>query len=198
MDAHEPTSALTPDPAVIVGLVEKLVEGIWPRSDAERKALFQRLNFVSGASWDDAEPASALAHYSLSTQQPGEISSSWNTFNGRFLGISLQLYTDMNTDNPATRQGFEDFRQRFTTRYGEGRNPWHDPLIQACVWQVNGRRIAIRFFNLQHSGMLLTVDDAGLATASEAEIRRRGAPTHWNDSEEGTSPFNLPRMGAKS
>lgn len=177
MDAHEPTSALTPDPAVIVGLVEKLVEGIWPRSDAERRALFQRLNFVSGASWDDAEPASPLTHFALTTQQPGEISSSWNTFNGRFLGISLQLYTDMNTDNPATRQGFEDFRQHFTTRYGEGLNPWHDPLIQACVWHVNGRRIAIRFFNLQHSGMLLTVDDSGLATASEAEIRRRTLPT---------------------
>ncbi|SEE99034.1 hypothetical protein SAMN04489740_3569 [Arthrobacter alpinus] len=195
MDAQEQRSALVPDPVAIVGLVEKLIEGIWPRSEAERKSLFQRLGFTSGASWDDPVPASPLAHYALSTKQPGQISSSWNSFNGRFMGVSLQLYTSMDTDNPSTRQGYEDFRQHFATIYGEGVNPWHDPIVQACVWNVNGRRIAIRFFNLQHSGMLLTVDDAGLATAAEAEARRRNAPTHWNDSEERTSPFNLPQLG---
>lgn len=198
MDAQEPLSSLIPNPAAIVGLVEKLVEGIWPRSDYDRKALFQRLGFTSGASWDDAVPASPMVHYALATRQPGEISSSWSSYNGRFMGVSMQLYSSMSTDNPSTRQGFEDFRRQLTALYGEASNPWHDPVIPACVWNVNGRRIVIRFFNLQHSGMMLSVEDGGLAAAAETEARRRNAPTHWNDSAEGASPFNLPRMGSKS
>ncbi|MFQ4148316.1 hypothetical protein AAGW05_06415 [Arthrobacter sp. LAPM80] len=196
MNVQEQLNALVPSPAAIVGLVEKLVQGIWPRSDAERKALFARLGFTSGASWDDAVPASPLAHYSLSTKQPGEISSSWTSYNGRFMSVSMQLYTSMTTNNPVTRQGFEDFVRQFTTLYGDAATPWHDPIVQACVWNVNGRRVVLRFFNIQHSGVMLSVEDAGLATAAEAEAKRLSVHAHWNDSEEAVSPFVLPRLGA--
>ncbi|MHA7175284.1 hypothetical protein ACX80D_01380 [Arthrobacter sp. Sr24] len=199
MNAQEPTNALNPDPAAIVSLVEKLVEGMWPRSDFDRKAWFERLGFVSGAAWDEASAVPAVAHYSLRTPLAGgEISSSWTSYSGKFLGISMQLYSSMSTDNPSTREGFADIHSQLTARYGEGSNPWHDPVVQACVWNVNGRRIVIRFFNLQHSGVMVSVDDAGLATASEAEARRRNTPTHWNDSAEGVSPFAIPRRGGKS
>ncbi|WP_104110044.1 MULTISPECIES: hypothetical protein [unclassified Arthrobacter] len=198
MNAQEPTSVLNPDPAAVVGLVEKLVEGMWPRSDFDRKAWFERLGLITGAAWDEASAVPAVAHYSLRTPLAGgEISSSWTSYSGRFLGISMQLYSSMSTDNPSTRQGYESIHSQLTARYGEGNNPWHDPVVQACVWNVNGRRIVIRFFNLQHSGVMVSVDDAGLATASEAEARRRNAPTHWNNSAEGASPFSLPGMGAK-
>ena len=196
MDVQEPLNALIPNPAEVAGLVEKLVGGMWPRSDFDRKAWFERLGFVSGACWDDAATAPTVTHYSLHTPLTGELSSSWTSYSGRFLGISLQLYSSMETDNPSTRQGFEDIRSRLDALYGEAANPWHDPVVPAGVWNANGRRIVIRFFNLQHSGMLLSVDDAGLATASEAEARRRNAPSHWNDSEERVSPFNLPSRGA--
>ena len=189
---------MNPDPAAIVSLVEKLVEGMWPRSDFDRKAWFERLGFISGAAWDEATAVPTVAHFSLRTPLAGgEISSSWTSYGSRFLGISMQLYSSMNTDNPSTREGFVDIHNRLTELYGEGSNPWHDPVVQACVWNVNGRRIVIRFFNLQHSGVMVSVDDAGLATASEAEARRRNAPTHWNDSAEGASPFAIPRMGGK-
>ena len=198
MNAQEPTNVLNPDPAAIVSLVEKLVEGMWPRSDFDRKAWFERLGFISGAAWDEATAVPTVAHFSLRTPLAGgEISSSWTSYGSRFLGISMQLYSSMNTDNPSTREGFVDIHNRLTELYGEGSNPWHDPVVQACVWNVNGRRIVIRFFNLQHSGVMVSVDDAGLATASEAEARRRNAPTHWNDSAEGASPFAIPRMGGK-
>ena len=196
MNTQEPSNALNPDPAAVVGLVQKLVEGMWPRSDFDRKAWFDRLGLVSGASWDDAASAPAVAHYSLRTPLAGgEVSSSWTSYSGRFLGISMQLYSTMEIGNPSTRQGYEDIRRLLTGMYGEPANPWHDPVVPAGVWNVNGRRIVIRFFNLQHSGMLLSVDDAGLATAAEAEARRRNAPTHWNNSEEGASPFIIPTLG---
>ncbi|MDD0859322.1 hypothetical protein NHF46_19555 [Arthrobacter alpinus] len=193
MNAQEPTSVLNPDPAAVVSLVEKLVEGMWPRSDFDRRVWFERLGFITGAAWDEASAVPAVAHYSLRTPLAGgEISSSWTSYSGRFLGISMQLYSSMSTDNPSTRQGYEGIHSQLTARYGEGNNPWHDPVVQACVWNVNGRRIVIRFFNLQHSGVMVSVDDAGLATASEAEARRRNAPTHWNASAEGASPFHFP------
>ena len=196
MNTQEPSNALNPEPAAVAGLVEKMVEGMWPRSDFDRKAWFVRLGLVSGASWDDAASVPAVTHYSLRTPLAGgEVASSWTSLSGRFLGVSMQLYSTMEIDNPSTRQGYEDIRQLLTGLYGEPSNPWHDPLVPAGVWNVNGRRIVIRFFNLQHSGMLLSVDDAGLATAAEAEARRRNAPTHWNDSAEGASPFAIPKMG---
>ncbi|WP_157875238.1 hypothetical protein [Arthrobacter sp. PAMC 25486] len=199
MDTQEPSNALNPSPAAVVELVEKLVQGMWPRSDFDRKAWFERLGLVSGAAWDDAGTAPTVAHYSLRTPLAGgEISSSWTSYGARFLGISMQLYSSMQTDNPSTREGYDGIHTRLAALYGEGSNPWHDPVVQACVWNVNGRRIVIRFFNLQHSGVMVSVDDAGLASASEAEARRRNAPTHWNDSEEGASPFAIPKMGRQA
>lgn len=199
MNAQEPLNGLNPDPAAVVGLVETLVTGMWPRSDSDRKAWFEAHGLVTGAPWDDAGSAPAVSHYSLRTPLAGgEISSSWTSYGAKFLGISMQLYSSMQPDNPSTREGFVDIHSRLTKLYGEGSNPWHDPVVQACVWNVNGRRIVIRFFNLQHSGVMVSVDDAGLATASEAEARRRNAPTHWNDSAEGASPFAIPRMGRQS
>ena len=197
MDAQQPLSPLVPDPAEIVGLIEKLVAGRWPRSEFDRKALFLELGFTSGASWDDAATASETEHYSLKLGKPGEFASSWITHNGRFMGISMHLYSSLDTDNPSTRQGFEDFHRQLTALYGEPANPWHDPVVPACVWNVNGRRIVIRFFNLQHSSMMLTIEDAGLASAAEAAARRRNAPIHWNNSAEGASPFVVPMRGSK-
>ncbi len=196
MNAQEPIGALNPEPAAVVGLIEKLVTGMWPRSDFDRKGWFERLGLVSGACWDDPQEASAVAHYSLRTPLAGgEIASSWTSYGGRFLGISMQLYSSLETDNPSTKEGYEDIHARLAGIYGEGTNPWHDPVVQACVWHVNGRRIVIRFFNLQHSGVMVSIDDAGLATASEVEARHRSASTHWNNSAEGASPFELPRLG---
>lgn len=194
MDAQEQLSVLIPDPATIVELVEKLVEGIWPRSDSDRRALFHKLGFTLGARWDESGDESATAHFALLTSLPGELSSSWTSYNGRFLGINIQPYTDMAPNNPSTRLGYESMRAQLTERYGQPTNPWHDPVVQTCVWNENGRRIIIRFFNLQHSGMMLTVYDAGLATAADAESRRRMAAAHWNGSEERVSPFVLPRL----
>lgn len=198
MNAQEPLDALNPDPAEVVGLVEKLVEGIWPRSDAERKAWFARMGFVSGAGWDDALTPPAVGHFSLSTQLTGEVSSSYTSYDGRFMGISLQLYSSMETGNPSTKQGFDDIRSQLAALYGQSENPWQDPVIPARVWHHNGRRITIRFFNLQHSGVMVSVDDAGLVSAADAEARRRNAPAHWNPSEEGASPFNVPKLGRRA
>ena len=198
MDAQQPLSSLSPDPTELVSLVEKLVEGRWPRSESERKALFLTLSFTSGASWNDAATVSATEHFALGIGKPGEVSSSWSAYNGRFMGVGMHLYSSMETDNPSTRQGFEDFRLQLTALYGEPANPWHDPVVPACVWSVNGRRIVIRFFNLQHSSMMLNIEDAGLASAAEAEARRRGSPTHWNSSAEGASPFLLPKLGRQT
>ncbi|MDJ0316914.1 hypothetical protein [Arthrobacter antibioticus] len=198
MDAQQPLSSLVPDPADIVGLVEQMVDGRWPRSEFDRKTLFLDLGFTSGASWEDAATATETQHYSLGLGQPREIMSSWTSHNGRFVGISMHLYSSMDTDNPSTRQGYEDFRRQFTALYGEPANPWHDPMVPACVWNVNGRRIAIRFFNLQHSSMMLSVEDAGLANAAEAAARRQNAPTNWNNSVAGASPFNLPGFGSET
>lgn len=182
MDAQEPSNVLNPSPADVVSLVEHLAEGIWPRSDAERKAWFARVGFESGKSWDDPATGPAVAHYALRTPlSGGEISSSWTSYGGRFLGVNLQLYSSMDIDNPSTREGFDAIREGLMARYGEGTNPWRDPVVQASTWHVNGRRIMIRFFNLQHSGVMVTVEDAGLATASEAEARRRHAAGHWSD-----------------
>lgn len=195
MNTQEPSSALNPNPAAVVSLVEQLVAGMWPRSDADRKAWFDRLGLVSGASWDNAGTAPTVAHYSLRTPLAGgEVSTSWTTYNGRFLGINTQLYSSMETDNPSTLAGFVEIHHRLTELYGEASTPWQDPVVPACVWHVNGRRIVIRFFNLQHSGMMLSVEDAGLASAAEAEAKRQVVPTHWNDSEEGMSPFAIPTM----
>lgn len=195
MNTQEPSNALNPNPAAVVSLVEKLVAGIWPRSDADRKAWFNRLGLVSGGSWDNAGTAPTVAHYSLRTPLAGgEISSSWTTYGGRFLGISTQLYSSMETDNPSTLAGFVEIHHGLTALYGEAATPWQDPLVPACVWHVNGRRIVIRFFNLQHSGMMLSIEDAGLATAAEAEAKRRATATHWNASEEGISPFAIPQI----
>lgn len=196
MDAQQPLTTLVPDPTEIVGLITRMVDGRWPRSEFDRKTLFLDLGFTSGASWDDAATATETQHYSLGIgEKPREIMSSWTAHNGRFVGISMHLYSSMDTDNPSTRQGFEDFHRQLTALYGEPTNPWHDPVVPACVWNVNGRRIVIRFFNLQHSSMMLSVEDAGLASAAEAAARRKNTPTHWNNSEEGASPFLLPRMG---
>ncbi len=199
MNTQEPSNALNPSPAAVVELVESLVAGMWPRSDFDRKAWFDTHGLVSGAAWDEASAAPAVAHYSLRTPLTGgEISSSWTSYGARFLGISMQLYSSLHRDNPSTREGYDDIHSRLTELYGEGSNPWHDPVVQACVWNVNGRRIVIRFFNLQHSGVMVSVDDAGLATASEAAARRRMEPAHWNSSVEGASPFNIPRIGREA
>ncbi|PYH01098.1 hypothetical protein CVV67_05760 [Arthrobacter stackebrandtii] len=190
---------MNPSPAAVVELVESLVAGMWPRSDFDRKTWFDTHGLVSGAPWDEASAAPAVAHYSLRTPLAGgEISSSWSSYGARFLGISMQLYSSMQTDNPSTQEGYEDIHSRLAGLYGEGSNPWRDPVVQACVWNVNGRRIVIRFFNLQHSGVMVSVDDAGLASASEAAARRRMEPAHWNSSAEGSSPFNIPRIGREA
>lgn len=197
MDAQEHSPALIPDPAAIVALVEKLVVGMWPRSDFDRKAFFQALGFTSGAKWDEASTVSATAHFALQTPLEGELFSSWTQYNGKFMGISMQPYTSMTTNDPSTREGYEAIRAQLTVHYGEPANPWHDPVVPACVWHVNGRRVVIRFFNLQHSGMMLSVEDAGLAVAAAAEAKRLSVPTHWNNSEEAVSPFVLPRLGGR-
>ncbi|MHA7305649.1 hypothetical protein ACX80E_10445 [Arthrobacter sp. TMN-49] len=197
MDAQEHSPALIPDPGAIVALVETLVVGMWPRSDFDRRAFFQRLGFISGAKWDDSSTVSAAAHFALQTPLEGDLSSSWTQYNGKFMGISMQPYTSMSTNDPATRAGYEAIRAQLTAHYGEPSNPWHDPVVPACVWNVNGRRVVIRFFNLQHSGMMLSVDDAGLAAAASAEARRLSVPTHWNNSEEAASPFVLPKLGGR-
>jgi len=196
MDAQEQLSALIPDPTTIVELVERMVEGFWPRSDADRRALFHKLGFTSGARWDDSADASSTAHFALLTTLPGELTSSWTSYNGHFMGVSMQPYTDMAPNNPTTRLGYESISAQLTELYGPPINPWHDPVVQTGIWNVNGRRIIVRFFNLQHSGIMLSVYDAGLATAADAESRRQMAPAHWNGSEERVSPFVLPRLGS--
>lgn len=184
---------MNPSPAQIVGLVEKLVEGIWPRSDFDRKAWFESLGLVSGAGWDDPATPDAISHYALRTPLAGgEITSSWNAFNGRFMGVTLQLYSSMETDNPSTRQAFTDIVGELDGLYGEGSNAWRDPVVQACEWHANGRRIVARFFNLRHSSVMLSVDDAGLATTAETATRRFAERTHWNDSAEAASPYRWP------
>ncbi|POH74289.1 hypothetical protein [Arthrobacter glacialis] len=197
MDAQEHSPALIPDPAAIVALVETLVAGMWPRSDFERKAFFQRLGFASGAKWDDASTVSATAHFALQTPLAGDLFSSWTQYHGKFMGVSMQPYTSMTTNDLSTRAGYEAIWAQLTAHYGEPANPWHDPVVPACVWNVNGRRVVIRFFNLQHSGMMLSVDDAGLAVAAATEAKRLNEPTHWNNSEEAVSPFVLPRLGGR-
>ncbi|WP_104086421.1 hypothetical protein [Arthrobacter sp. GMC3] len=196
MDAQEQLSALIPDPTTIVELVERVVEGMWPRSDSDRRALFHKLGFTSGARWDDPGDDSSTAHFALLTELPGVLSSSWTSYNGHFMGVSMQPYTDMAPNNPGTRTGYEAISAQLTELYGPAINPWHDPAVQTCIWNVNGRRIIIRFFNLQHSGIMLSVYDAGLAAAADAESRHHTAPAHWNGSEERVSPFVLPRLGS--
>lgn len=195
MDAQELSSELIPSPAQIVELIEKLAEGIWPRSDAERKAFFTRLGFTTGARLDEPDEFSATAHYALLTPLPGELSTAWTAHNGHLMGVNMQPYTAMTPDNLTTRSGYDEVRKHLTALFGEPAHPWGDPLVPASVWNTNGRRIVVRFFNLRHSGMMVSVDDARLAAAAESAAKLRREKAHWNNSEEGASPFLLPKLG---
>jgi len=169
MSAPENVPALVPDPAALVGLVEQLVDRPWPRSDEDRDALFEQLGFSSGEQFDPERVDSATKHYALATSLPGDVFSGWTAHDGHFMGINLQPYTSKKPNNPDTRRGYDEVRARLTAIYGEAANVWDDGETPPCIWTVGGRLITMHFFNRRHSGVMLSVDDAKLSDAAEAE-----------------------------
>ena len=171
MTITENRSGLIPDPAALVALVEQLVTRPWPRSDQDRKALFEQLGFSSGDQFDPDRADSATKHFSLTTALKGDVFAGWTAHEGHFMGINLQPYTSIQPNNPDTRRGYDDVRARLTALYGKPTNAWDDGETPPCIWTVTGREITMHFFNRRHSGMMLNIDDAELAAAAEAEAR---------------------------
>lgn len=171
MSAPENRPELIPDPAALVKLVEQLVTRSWPRSDADRDALFKELGFSSGEQFEHDRAESATKQYALVTGLPGDVFAGWGAHNGHFMGINLQPYTSIQPNNPDTRRGYDDVRARLTALFGEPANAWDDGETPPCIWSVNGREITMHFFNGRHSGVMISVDDAELAASAEAAAR---------------------------
>jgi len=171
MPAPENLPVLIPDPAALMALVEELVNRPWPRSDEDRDELFELLGFSSGDEFDPDRADSTTKLFALNTALGGDVFAGWAAHDGHFMGINLQPYGSIKPDNPDTRRGYDDVRARLTALYGEPANAWADGQLPPCIWTVNGRQITMHFFNRRHSGMLLSVDDAEIAAASEIESR---------------------------
>ncbi|MET3922313.1 hypothetical protein [Arthrobacter sp. UYEF20] len=179
MSSTEPLPELIPEPSALVALVTQLVEGRWSRSDEERQGLFKRLGFTSGARLDEAREGSTGETFALATELPGEVFTSWSSYNGRFMGICFRPYAFMEPGVPAALRGHDEVWNRLTDLYGQPTRPWDNEEVPPSIWKVNGRDIVPHFSDRRDSGMMLSIEDTELSAAAEAEahnewLGRRG------------------------
>ncbi|WP_125610542.1 hypothetical protein [Specibacter cremeus] len=168
MSTENPRADLLPDPAAVVVLVKNLVEGPWPRTEADRVELFQRLKLVSkGAVEQPAGGPTTL--FRMETALHGGVFGSWDSYRERFMGVCVHVYNAPTPRNPDTRRGYDEVRFLLTTLYGEPTEPWHGEKTPPCIWTVNGRRVTIHFFDARDSSVMVSIEDGILADLAEAE-----------------------------
>lgn len=191
MSTTEPRRETTPDPSALVAPVAQLVEGPWPRSGVEREGLFSRHRFTSGARFDQRSEGSLSASFALTNELPGDVFTSWDTYNGKFMGIHLHPYTFMEPAVPAARRGYEEVWTLLTGLYGPPTRPWEDEEVPPSIWKVNGCEIVTHFFGRRHSGMMLSISDAELSAAEEADARDDLPHPDSIDRPVGGSPSDI-------
>lgn len=158
-----------PPPEDLVTLAKALVECVWPKSEEQRAGLFQQLGFESGAEFERRPEDSNVRSFEMATTLPGEIFGTWSSYKGKFMGINLQTYSVMEPESPVAWRGHDELQTQLSALYGEPVRPWDDEVVPPSVWKANGRDIVIHFFHKRDSGVMLSIDNADLAAAAEAD-----------------------------
>lgn len=173
MSDTEPPSELVPTPDDLVAVVAQMVEGQWPVTEDERGAFFKRIGFESGTQIDLGPNSSNVEMFELSTERLGKLSGAWNAYNRKFMGLYFHPYTFAEPNVLATRRGYDEIWLKLTDLFGQPTRPWDDEEVPPSIWKVNGRDIGTHYFNTNHSGVLLSVEDSELAAAAETEAHNQ-------------------------
>lgn len=173
MESTAQKQHLVPTPEALVTLVKELVECDWPETDDQRVALFLLLGFESRDEFERSPEDSNVRSFELATALPGEIFGTWDSYKGRFMGINLHPYSILEPGAAIARRGHDALQTLLTSVFGEPVRPWDDEEVPPSIWKVNGRDIVMHFFHRRDSGVMLSIDDAELAAAAEAEAAAR-------------------------
>ncbi|MGO2070101.1 hypothetical protein [Glutamicibacter arilaitensis] len=169
MSKADSVFVLTPDPSAVGVLIQNLVEGLWPQTEAQRVELFERLNFSSG---DEIEPDDQNSPHQMTYLDlglEGKQVSFWDTYRGEFLSVSTHLYGAPDPRDALTQSGFEELKRQLTKLYDAPTHPWEDEEQPPCIWQANGREITLQLFDTRDSTVMLTIENETLARIINAE-----------------------------
>ncbi|WP_141392820.1 hypothetical protein [Glutamicibacter sp. BW77] len=166
-------SELNPVPGTVLELVRKLVDEPWPRCDEERENLFARLGFKSGDRAELENDESPHQITELDMGLDGQPLSTWDTYNGQFLGVTVHLYSTQESCDPATQSGFSELRMRLTELFGIPEHPWDGTKVLPCIWNSNGWTITMHLFDRRDSSVMLSVNDTSVAAIAEADAISR-------------------------
>lgn len=160
-------------PCTVVELIGQLIDEPWPRRDEERENLFARLGLKSGVRVEPGSDESPHQITRLDTGLGRRPFSSWDTYDGQFLGVTVHLYSTPESCDPATRSGFSELRIQLTELFGKPEHPWDDVETLPCIWNSNGRTITMHLFDRRDSSVMLSVADSALAAIAEHEAISR-------------------------
>lgn len=167
MPKNVPAVELAPTPLTVAELVTKLVVMPWPRSVGEREVLFTELEFTSGKPLELENDDFPHQITELGTALGGAVRGSWDTYKQEFLGITLHLYSAQEPRNHAARAGFDELRSQLSQEFGQPKHPWEDEETPPCLWEANGRIITAHLFTHRDSSVMLSVEDAVLASIAD-------------------------------
>ena len=162
-----------PQPEAIVDLVEKAVRHPWPKNQAEKDALFNRLEWGHGkkspANTKDARDIADHFHLEPRDDDPPVFATS-REVDGLIESINIQLRLDSAPPDPEATQCFGSILRQLTDLHGEPTIPWHGQRGLRKMWNVNGIDIDVTY-NDSRSSLDIGIQDERFFAEVEAYAR---------------------------
>jgi hypothetical protein len=154
---------LSPSPEAVVETITKVVARPWPTTEADRRALFSRVDFA------DRRPERGRHEPGqFSTALADDVDGYWSTFRGEFLGLNLFLYLSPDEANPTARAGYDRLRVLLTESFGTPIEEWGPAHMPASAWTIQGLLLSMYCHAKGHSGVQLALEHAERTAANNA------------------------------
>lgn len=162
-----------PQPDAVVALVEELTRYPWPRTEAERDALFKRLGWSHRKQFpaNTSSAGDVADHFQLATRNDGPpIVATSREMGGLIEAIHVDLRMDSAPPDPEATQCFDAILSQLTNLHGEPTIPWHGQKGLRKMWNVNGIDIDITY-NDSRSSLSIGIQDERFFAEVEANAR---------------------------
>lgn len=161
-----------PQPGAIITLVSGLTQDPWPKTAAEKDAMFTRLGWRHGNQFTRNSADNFAEHFNLEIEAEGApVFATSTEKDGLLTSVHLQLRVAVAPPDPEATQCFEAIIRRLTELYGEPTIPWHGQRFLRRIWNVNGIDIDVHYGNDNRSSLMIGVQDERIFAEVEAYAR---------------------------
>lgn len=167
--AEEVANQPSPAASWVVEFIQALSLAKWPADEVERTQ-YLKARDVSVLSDPEETGMRGLIIQRVAVPIPDVSFATVSIFEGRFLGLTLHLYSSPLPDDPESRHAFVELRDTFNASFGAGKSLLGsaDPPM---VWHIGELDISTHFSSKRESGVMLSIENKNVAEIAEQSAR---------------------------